>query len=247
MNQPQRRRPVASKAAPKRGPRARRKKAPPNSRRIRLLLVDDHPVVREGLRSFLSACPELQIVGEAGSGEEALLLAARHRPDLVLMDINLPGIDGLETTRRLREATPSAQVMILSVHDRREYVTQAARCGARGYMLKDTAPDELVGGIIAVHRGQAVFSPQLTSALLPATSSDKTVQLTAREREVLVLIAKGERGKDIAVLLGVSPSTVKTLRERLMRKLGRHSIAKLTQYAMAQGLVERSDRLLRGT
>lgn len=205
-----------------------------NGRRIRLLLVDDHPVVREGLRSCLAVHANLHVVGEATSGEEAIVKAARLKPDLVLMDINLPGINGLEATRQLRQIMPAVKVLILTVQGGREYVSQVARHGAQGYMLKDASPDELARAIVAVHHGQAVFSHQLSEVLaLP----DSTQVLTPREREVLIRIAQGERGKDIARRFDVSPSTVKTLRERLMRKLGRHSIAALTKYALEQGLI----------
>lgn len=211
-----------------------RRPRPANGRRIRLLLVDDHPVVREGLRSCLAAHPDLHIVGEAASGEEALLKATRLKPDVVLMDINLPGISGLEATGQLRQLMPLVKVLVLTVQEGREYMAQVARHGAHGYILKDTSPDELARAIVAVHHGQAVFSQQLSEVL---AQPDSTQVLTAREREVLVRIAQGERGKDIANCLQVAHSTIKTLRERLMRKLGRHSIAALTQYALEQGLI----------
>jgi len=213
-----------------------RQARPANGRRIRLLLVDDHPVVREGLRSCLAAHSELHIVGEAASGEEAIGKAPRLKPDLVLMDLNLPGINGLEATRQLRQLMPTLRVLILTVQGGREYVAEVARHGAHGYMLKDASPDELARAIVAVHHGQAVFSQQLSEVL---SVPDSPQVLTAREREVLVRIAQGERGKDIASCLQVAHSTIKTLRERLMRKLGRHSIAALTQYALEQGLIAR--------
>lgn len=224
--------PAAAHALPPSAP------APP---RIRLLLVDDHPVVREGLRSCLARLPQLEIVGEAASGEEALRLAARLKPDLVLMDINLPGINGLTAAARLGRLAPQARVLILSVHENREYVAEVARCGARGYLLKDAAPAELVRAIEAVHRGEVFFSPPVAAAMLkslgglPVTAVPQAAaRLTARERDVIALIATGASSKDIAEQLGVKMSTVKTLRERLMRKLDLHSIAALTQFAMTR-------------
>lgn len=211
-----------------------RRPRPATGRRIRLLLVDDHPVVREGLRSCLAAHSNLHIVGEAPSGEEALLKAPRLKPDVVLMDINLPGISGLEATSQLRQLMPLVKVLVLTVQGGREYMAQVVRHGAHGYMLKDASPDELARAIVAVHHGQAVFSHQLSEVL---SQSDTAHVLTAREREVLVRVAQGERGKDIARCLQVAHSTIKTLRERLMKKLGRHSIAALTKYALEQGLI----------
>lgn len=215
----------------------------PGVRSIRILLVDDHPVVREGLRSCFARLPRLSVVGEAASGEECLRLAKRLKPDLVLMDINMPGINGLVATARLRKIAPNAKVLILSVHENREYVAEVGRSGARGYILKDAAPAELIRAIEAVHRGEGFFSPPVAAAMLESMSGPRAVSgqpsaacLTAREREVIALIAAGAGNKDIAKRLGVAISTVKTLRERLMRKLDLHSIAGLTHFAVAQGL-----------
>jgi len=223
-----------------------RKPAPtPGVQPIRLLLVDDHPVVREGLRSCLTRLPQLEIVGEAASGEEALRQAARLRPDVVLMDINLPGINGLVATARLRDLVPAARVLILSVHENREYLAEVARSGARGYLLKDAAPEELVRAIEAVHRGEGFFSPPVAAAMLAslggppvAAARPDAACLTTREQDVLALIAAGQSSKAIAARLGVTLSTVKTLRERLMRKLDLHTVAALTHFAMAQGLCD---------
>ena len=213
---------------------------------IRLLLVDDHPIVREGLRSCLARHPRLRIIGEAASGEDALRLARRLKPDLVQMDINLPGINGLAAAARLRRTVPAAKVLILSVHENREYAAEVARCGARGYVLKDAAPDELVRAIEAVHGGAVFFSPPVATALLQCVSRPAAPRgrpdlsrLTTRERDVLALIAVGASSKTIAERLRVALSTVKTLRERLMRKLDLHSIAALTRFAVARGLAPR--------
>lgn len=232
------------KNEPARAARKRRRSrkpavALPASSVIRLLLVDDHPVVREGLRSCLAVHPGLQVIGEASSGEEALTLAARLKPDLVLMDINLPGITGLEAAARLRKIAPAARVLILSVHDGREYLGQVAQCGARGYVLKDSSPTELVRAIEAVHRGEAFFSPQVAATMLSGLTPSDTAQLSVRERDVLAAIAAGARSKEIARKFDLSLSSVRTYRERLYRKLDLHSVAALTQYAVTRGLIAR--------
>lgn len=210
--------------------------------RIRILLVDDHPVVREGLHSCLSRLPQLEIIGEAASGEDALRQAVRLKPDLVLMDINMPGINGLVAAARLRKLVPAAKVLILSVHENREYVAEVSRSGARGYILKDAAPAELVRAIEAVHRGEVFFSPLVAAAMLDslggpdgAPARPDASLLTAREREVLELVATGASSKTIAAQLGLTYSSVRTYRERLMRKLNLHSIAAVTQFAIAEG------------
>ncbi len=201
-------------------------------------------MVREGLRSCLSRFPQLTIVGEAASGEEALRLVKRLKPDLVLMDINMPGINGLVATARLRKIASDAKVLILSVHENREYVSEVARSGARGYILKDAAPAELIRAIEAVHRGEGFFSPPVAAAMLesmggPPVAYGRTTasRLTVREREVIALIATGAGNKEIVKWLGVAMSTVKTHRERLMRKLDLHTIAGLTNFAVSQGLL----------
>lgn len=213
------------------------------TRPIKLLLVDDHPVVREGLRSCFARLPKLAVVGEAASGEEALRLVKRLKPDVVLMDINMPGINGLVTAARMQKIAPAAKVLILSVHENREYVAEVARCGARGYILKDAPPDELVRAIESVHSGEGFFSPSIARAMLKSLGGTdvnpappKLTWLSARERDVLALIATGATNKNISERLGVAMSTVKTLRERLMRKLDLHGVAALTQFAVAHGL-----------
>lgn len=214
-----------------------RRAAAPSATGIRLLLVDDHPVVREGLRSCLAAQPRFQIVGEAASGEEALRLAARLKPDLVLMDINLPGINGLEAAARLRKLAPVTKVLILSMHDRREYVAQVVHSGARGYVLKDASPAELVQAIESVHRGEAFFSPPVAAAMLEALTPTGTTELSQRERDVLAAIALGASSKEIGRKFAVSPNTVRTYRTRLRRKLDLHTVAAFTEYAVLNGLI----------
>ncbi len=228
---PQRVRPASG---PKRGPVPA--SAPPAAKSIRLLLVDDHPVVREGLRSCLRH-PRLQIVGEAASGEEALSLTSQLRPDLVLMDINLPGITGLEAAARLRKLVPATKVLILSMLDGREFVAQVASSGASGYVLKEAAPEELMEAIEAVHRGEAYFSPSVATSMLEALTPSGTTELSQRERAVLAAIAQGASSKEIGRRLALSPNTVRTYRARLRRKLDLHTVAAFTEYAVRNGLI----------
>lgn len=212
--------------------------APRPAKPIRLLLVDDHPVVREGLRSCLRH-PRLKIVGEAATGEEALRQTVRLKPDLVLMDINLPDITGLEAAARLRKLLPATRVLFLSMLDGREYVAQVAQSGASGYVLKEAGPAELVQAIEAVHRGEAYFSPSVAAAMLAALTPAGTVELSARERAVLAAIARGESSKEIGRRLALSPNTVRTYRARLRRKLDLHTVAAFTEYAVLNGLIRR--------
>ena len=186
-------------------------RAQPAEPAIRLLLVDDHPVVREGLRSWLGAHPQLQVIGEAASGEEALRQARRLRPDLVLLDINLPGLIGLETAARLRRVAPAARVIILTVHAGREYLAQVPRSGARGYVLKDASPAELVRAIAAGHRGATFFSPQIAATMLNRLTPADAEPLSERERAVLAAIAEGASSKEIGRRFAITYPTGKSI------------------------------------
>jgi DNA-binding NarL/FixJ family response regulator len=214
------------------------------TKRIRLLLVDDHAVVREGIRSFLVAQPHLEIVGEASDGREALAKAQELVPDIVLMDITMPHQNGLETARLLSQQVPQTRVLVLTVHNNQEYAAQVIRCGARGYLLKDTSPAELVRAIEAVHAGQAFFSPLISQAMMndlvakaAQPVSAVTQSLTAREQEVLIHIASGLSNKEIAERLQLGLRTIETHRERIMRKLDIHNVAGLTRFAITEGLI----------
>src|SRR2546426_809820 len=211
-------------------------------RKIRLLLVDDHPLVREGIRSCLHPHKQLEIVGEAADGREALVKAKELNPDIVLMDINLPRTNGLEATRLLRNAAPETKVLILTVHNNKEYVLQIVQAGARGYVLKDTSTEELVRAIERVDGGEAFFSSDVARLLLndyvTHSGRRKSVEdeLSDREREVLALIAEGCSNKDIASRLGLSVRTVETHRARIMQRLDIHNTAGLTKFAINHGL-----------
>lgn len=214
---------------------------------IKVMIVDDHPLVREGIRSIVTAESGFEIVAEAGSGEEAVEVAGRLRPDVVVLDLSMPGEGGLSAVARLRKVAPAARSLILSVHDHPEYVLEAVRAGAQGYIRKDTSPAELRHAIRTVHRGESFFSSpvarQLSEAVRQETLREeqggKLDLLTDRERQVLSGIAAGSTSKMIAQQLGLSPRTVEAYRENLMRKLAIRTVAGLTKFALDSGLVSR--------
>ena len=209
---------------------------------IRVLVVDDHALVREGIRHVLDAEPGIEVVAEAANGREAVELALLHIPDVVVLDITMPEETGLKAAARLRELLPSARVLMLSMHDHVEYVREGIRIGTHGYILKDSAGEELRAAIRAVFAGGTFFSPAVVRRL---TSSEDTrdvppaatiEQLTPRERDVLQGVARGLTNKAIAGELGISPRTVEAHRESLMKKLQIHSVAGLTRLALESGL-----------
>ena len=210
---------------------------------IRVLVVDDHAVVREGIRHILEGEPGFAVVGEAGNAADALRLAAERRPDVVVLDVSMPGESGLRVAPKLREAAPEARVLIMSMHDNAEYVREGVRAGASGYLLKDSAAAELRLAVRAVHAGGSSFSTPAALGLSGGGESPRADGgrgdgapsldvLTAREREVLDGIARGLTNKEIAGELGISHRTVETHRESLMRKLGIRTVAGLTRYVM---------------
>jgi len=210
---------------------------------VRVVLADDHALVREGLRHVLDAEPGFDVVAEASNGTEAVLLAMAHTPDVVLLDITMPGETGLRAAARLREALPSVKILMLSMHDNAEYVREGMRIGTHGYLLKDSAGEELRAAIRAVHAGGTFFSPavvrRLTSAPDPAGPAPAAAQLeslTPRERDVLQGIVNGHTNKAIGAQLGISRRTVEAHRESLMRKLEIHSVAGLTRFALEAGM-----------
>lgn len=210
-------------------------------KKIKVLLVDDHPVVRKGLVSCLANRENLKIVGEAAEGAEALRKVAELSPDIVLMDIYMPGLDGLTVTEQLQKDSPQVKVLILSMYSNREYVLRIIKAGARGYVLKDTPPDELVRAIESVHAGETFFSPVVARIALnqyvsETNRTDPFSRLSEREREVLGRIAEGRSNKEVASDLNIGVRTVETHRERIMQKLNIHSVAGLTKFAISNGL-----------
>jgi two-component system response regulator NreC len=209
---------------------------------IKVLIADDHPVVRKGLQSCLSRQSHLRVLGEACDGDEALRKTRELKPDVVLMDISMPGADGLKVTEILRKEMPSVKVLILSVHNNQQYIFRIIHAGAHGYVSKEAPPDEVLRAIECVALGEPFFSEDIARAALQefiagGGKKEPFSELTAREREVLVSIAEGQSNKEIATKLGIGVRTIETHRERIMRRLGIHSVAGLTKYAIANGLV----------
>lgn len=211
-------------------------------KKIRLLLVDDHPIVLDGIKSHLCAQPEFEIVGEASNGLDAVQKSKALLPDVVLMDITMPQMNGLEATAMMRKQAPLAKILILTMHNSKEYIAQMIRAGARGYLLKDGSPAELVRAIKAVNAGEVFFAPSVSRVIVDqlveggGRVAEPVQSLTDREREVLSLIAEGLLNKQIADKLGIGVRTIETHRERIMRKLDIHTVAGLTKYAIAQGM-----------
>jgi two-component system response regulator NreC len=212
---------------------------------INLLLVDDHPIVREGIKASLKTKKRIRIVGEAADGEEAIALARKLGPDVILLDISMPRMSGIEAARRLRKSAPDSKILVLTMHDNKEYVLRMTQLGAKGYVFKDASPSELLRAIEAVDAGEVVFAPQASRHVLEeyaetAGRSGRTLpsDLSDRERLVLKLIAEGYGTKQIAEHLCLNRKTVETYRHRIMVKLNVHSTADLTKYALAKGLVE---------
>lgn len=211
---------------------------------IRLLIVDDHPIVRRGMRMCLSQQSRIEIVGEAGDGYEALSKARELNPEVILMDIDMPQMNGLAVTDLLRREMPEIKVLILSMYSNTEYVMRIIQSGARGFVLKEAPPEEVAQAIETVYAGGSHFSSEVARVALnqvvKGNNHDATVplaRLTNREREVLHYIAEGLSNKEIASQLTIGVRTVETHRERIMRKLDIHSIAGLTRFAIAQGVV----------
>ena len=213
---------------------------------IRLMLVDDHDVVRAGLKSFLESQDGLIVVAEARTGEEAINISLETRPDVVIMDITMPEMSGLEATRRLKAVYPECQVLALTVHQEKQYFFEMLAAGATGYITKQAAPEELVAAIHSVAEGQVYLQPVLARWLLDeyqtaqrGKQTDKDLEvLTKRERQVLEAVAQGMTSPQIGESLGISPKTVARHRERIMNKLNLHSAAELVKYAIRTGLIE---------
>jgi len=214
--------------------------------RIRLLLVDDHEVVRSGLRMLLENEDDMNIVGEVDTGEEALKMVKTLEPDVVIMDITLPDISGIEATRRIKEAHPKVAVVALTIHEDQQYFFEMLQAGASGYVPKRAAPDDLITAIRAAHRGEMYIYPSLAKLLVGdflARSEDDGAKetmngLTPREGEVLSLLAEGKNNDEIANLLSISVHTVARHRENLMGKLGLHNRSELVKYAIRKGLIK---------
>ncbi|MFH2102300.1 MAG: response regulator transcription factor [Chloroflexota bacterium] len=213
--------------------------------KIRILLADDHTILRSGIRAILEDEPGFVVVGEAENGRSAVTMACQVEPDVVIMDIAMPLLNGLEATRQIKRQCPGVRVLILTMHDNEEYIRQVLEAGAMGYILKDAAAKELINAIRAVHRGESVLSPAITRLVIedylrwggtrPQEQSDG---LSPREREVLQLIAEGHTNKQIAEILSISVKTVQAHRTNLMQKLDLHDRGELIKYAIQKKIIE---------
>jgi DNA-binding NarL/FixJ family response regulator len=213
--------------------------------RIRVLIADDHAIVREGVRALLTLSADIEVVGEAANGQEAVELARTLRPDVILMDIAMPGLGGLEATLAIRNENPDARVLVLTQYEDREYIRRFLKAGVSGYVLKKAAGSELTAAIRAVHRGGLVLDPevareamreQATSAA-PGEAADPYDALTDREKQVLKLVAEGRSNKEVAELLEISVKTAMSHREHIMQKLDLHSRTDLIKFALQKGVI----------
>ncbi len=213
---------------------------------IRLLLVDDQDIVRAGLRSLLEGRPELEIVGEAGGGEEAVALTTQLRPNIVLMDLSLPDISGIEATKRIKESAPEVHVLALTIHEEEAYLFETLHAGASGYVPKRASPDDLLTAIRVVAEGDVFLHPIVAGTLVQdylrrvqsGTERESYDGLTPRQREVLTLVAEGLSNKEIGSQLGISVRTVERHRENIMKRLDLHSRTALVKYALRKGLIQ---------
>jgi two-component system response regulator NreC len=210
---------------------------------VRVLLAEDHTIVREGLRSLLDPHEGIEVVGEAETGIAAVARARELRPDVVVMDLNLPGIDGVEATKQIRAELPETRVVVLSMHSTPEHVRPAIRAGAGGYLVKGSGLSDLIAAVQAVASGNAFFSPEVAKIVLEdsrgqtKSSARAPNELTPREREVLQLVAEGKSSPEIAKFLGLSVKTIEGHRGRIMAKLDVHNVAGLVRHAIRIGLV----------
>lgn len=214
--------------------------------KTRVLLAEDHTIVRKGLRSLLDKETGIKVVGEAENGRKAIVKAEELHPDVVVMDIAMPGLNGLEATRQIKKCFPDIKILILSMHANEEYILQSLKSGASGYLVKKSAPAELISAINAVYNGHSFLSPSISRMVIDeyirrskeiSEGEEGFEQLTVREREVLQLIAEGRKTRKIAELLYISIKTVETHRAHIMNKLDIHSTAELTRYAVRKGII----------
>jgi len=210
---------------------------------VRIVLADDHHLVRKGIRALLEALPGVEVVAETGNGREAMELIESKRPDVAVLDITMPGLNGLEVAARTAKEVPHTKVLLLSMHAGEAYVAQALRAGVAGYLLKDAADDELAIALKAVARGDVYLSPQISRQLVERLARaaeaepDPLAGLTSRQREILQLVAEGHSSKQVAAKLGISVKTVEAHRGQIMERLGVHDVTGLVRFAIRVGLI----------
>jgi two-component system response regulator NreC len=212
---------------------------------IKILLADDHVVMRRGIRALLERRADFQVVAEAGDGREAVQLMETHSPHVVVADIAMPNLNGIEAARQIAQKWPQTAIVILSMHSDESYVLRALKAGARGYLLKDSPESDLINAILAVHEGKAFFSPAISKMLVEdymrqlqqRGSEDSYELLTSREREVLQLLAEGKSNKDVAAMLNLSLHTVETHRSNILQKLNLHGTPELILYSIRKGVI----------
>ena len=211
---------------------------------VTVLLADDHAVVRDGLRLLLDAHPDIRVIGDAANGRAAVQACTKHRPDVAVMDISMPELNGIEAARQIRVASPGTQVIILSMHCTAEHVFQALKAGAQGYLLKESAGSEVVDAVRAVSQGQRYLTQQVAELMIDdyvthresSEAKSPLERLSDREREVLQLVVEGKSAPEIGDLMSLSPKTVETYRSRLMQKLEIHDLPSLVKFAIQHGL-----------
>ena len=211
--------------------------------KTRVLVADDHTIVRQGLVGILESSPEIEVVGEAADGHEAVEKSLQARPDVAILDVSMPRLNGIEAARRIHEALPGTRILVLTMHDDEEYVLKMVKAGASGYLLKDSAGDELIAAIRSLRAGKAYFGPHASRALAEAyqrnepLAEDPYERLTDREKEIFQLVVEGKTNKEIGEVLFISPKTVDNHRTHLMEKLGVHSTPELIRFAARHKLL----------